>query len=414
MLSLEECAPKRPPRWQKLPLASGTVQFDTIIGRFSIEMSANHTICRASWHSFRIDSSTIMTMSRLPPSLSLANSAIGICCMGKVVCAPFQRRHHEPRDLRRAQIVRRRLLRSFQQFLAVDDLQDAALVGAVAEIDAVALRPGRDRPVQLGRHRAGRARLLAGQAEVADLHRMGGIAEIVDLGHAPGAPVGRAGDEVGDAGVALPPVLVGVLQPVQPGDQDRVGRIGDVPDLMRLAAEGAQHVDGGAIGAGQGAAVAHPHHLRAACLVGARGARQMAQILRIGGIGDVDDRRAVGLGLSGHRIDRCRNVVGAAVMADIGDPAVALAVDRRLIGAARLQVAPAGQPHVRGFRRRADLLLLGVCRARQDQKTDDKQSLSRHGVPSGFASIIQHRRPAAAATRASDSHGCLIRWLLAD
>ena len=89
MLSLEECAPKRPPRWQKLPLASGTVQFDTIIGRFSIEMSANHTICRASWHSFRIDSSTIMTMSRLPPSLSLANSAIGICSIGKVVCAPF-------------------------------------------------------------------------------------------------------------------------------------------------------------------------------------------------------------------------------------------------------------------------------------------------------------------------------------
>ena len=252
MLSFEECEPKRPPRWQKLPLASGTVQVDTIIGRFSIVMSANHTICRASWHSFRIASSTIMTMSRLPPSLSLANSAIGICSIGKVVCAPFQRRHHEPRDLGRAQVVRRRLLRALEQFLAVDDLQDAALVGAVAEIDAVALRPGRDRPVQLGRHRAGRAGLLAGQAEVADLHRMGGIAQIVDLRHALGAPVGRAGDEVGDAGVALPPALVRVLQPVEPRDQHRIGRIGDVPDLMRLAAEGAQHVDGGLVGLAAG------------------------------------------------------------------------------------------------------------------------------------------------------------------
>ena len=271
MLSFEECEPKRPPRWQKLPLASGTVQFDTIIGRFSIVMSANHTICRASWHSFRIASSTIMTMSRLPPSLSLANSAIGICSIGKVVCAPFQRRHHEPRDLGLAQVVRRRLLRPLEQLLAVDDLQDAALVGAVAEVDAVALRPGRDRPVQLGRHRAGRARLLAGQAEVADLHRMGGIGEVVDLRHAPGAPVGRAGDEVGDAGVALPPALVRVLQPVEPRDQHRLGRIGDVPDLVRLAAEGAQQVDGGLVAlAASCAAVAHPHHLRAARLVGAR------------------------------------------------------------------------------------------------------------------------------------------------
>ena len=90
MLSFEECAPKRPPRWQKLPLASGTVQLEIIIGRFSIETSANQIICRGSLHSFRIASSTIMTMSRVLPSLSLANSAIGICSIGKVVCAPFQ------------------------------------------------------------------------------------------------------------------------------------------------------------------------------------------------------------------------------------------------------------------------------------------------------------------------------------
>ena len=59
------------------------------MGRFSIETSANHTICRASRHSLRIASSTIMTMSRLEPSLSCVNSLIGMPSMGKVVCAPF-------------------------------------------------------------------------------------------------------------------------------------------------------------------------------------------------------------------------------------------------------------------------------------------------------------------------------------
>jgi hypothetical protein len=130
--------------------------------------SANHTICRGSLHSFRIASSTIITMSRVLPSLSLANSAIGMPSIGNVVCAPLKG-DIASRDLRIAQILRRRLLRPVEQLLAVDDLQDAALVGAVAEIDAVALRPGRDRPVQFGRHRAGRAGLLAGQAEIADL-----------------------------------------------------------------------------------------------------------------------------------------------------------------------------------------------------------------------------------------------------
>src|SRR5207237_6097858 len=89
MLSLEECEPNRPPRWQKEPLASGTVKLEIIIGRFSTVTSANHTICRGSLHSFRIASSTIMTMSRLLPSLSLANSAIGMFGIGNVVWAPF-------------------------------------------------------------------------------------------------------------------------------------------------------------------------------------------------------------------------------------------------------------------------------------------------------------------------------------
>src|SRR5947207_3341831 len=51
MFSLEECAPKRPPRAQKSPLASGTVQLDTLKGFASAEMSAIHTIWHASLHS---------------------------------------------------------------------------------------------------------------------------------------------------------------------------------------------------------------------------------------------------------------------------------------------------------------------------------------------------------------------------
>jgi len=157
--------------------------------------------------------------------------------MGKVVVGASPRRHHQPRHLGRREIGRRRLFRPFEQLFRVDDLQDAALVGAVAEIDAVALRPGRNRPMQVGRHRAGGARLLADQAEVADLHRVLRIGEIVDLRHALGAPVGRAADQEGDAGVALPPALVRVLQSVDAGHQHGLGGFGDVPDLMRLAAK---------------------------------------------------------------------------------------------------------------------------------------------------------------------------------
>ncbi len=80
--------------------------------------------------------------------------------------------------------------------------------------------------------------------------------------------------------------------------------------------------------------------------------------LGLRGIGDVDDRGAVRLGFAGLRIDRRGNVVGAAVMADIGDPALALVMDGRLVGAARLQIVGADEAHVGRFRRRADFLRL--------------------------------------------------------
>ncbi len=78
------------------------------------------------------------------------------------------------------------------------------------------------------------------------------------------------------------------------------------------------------------------------------------------GIGDVDNGRAVRLVLAGLRIDGRRDIVGSTVMSDIGDPAIALVVDRRLIGAARLQIVGADKLHIGGFGRRANHLLLSL------------------------------------------------------
>ena len=59
----------------------------------------------------------------------------------------------------------------------------------------------------------------------------------------------------------------------------------------------------------------------------------------------------------------------AAMVADIGDVAIALAMDDRLIGAARLQIAGSNQLHVERFGRRADHLLLRLS-ARASEKID--------------------------------------------
>jgi hypothetical protein len=88
MFSFDEWVPKRPPREQKLPLASVTVKLATPNGRDSVVMSAIHSICRASAHSLTSDSSTTATKSRVRPVLSRANSAISIPSSGNAVCAP--------------------------------------------------------------------------------------------------------------------------------------------------------------------------------------------------------------------------------------------------------------------------------------------------------------------------------------
>jgi hypothetical protein len=60
-------------------------------------------------------------------------------------------------------------------------------------------------------------------------------------------------------------------------------------------------------------------------------------------------------------------------MADVGDPAVALMMDGRLIAAARLQVAGSNQLHVARFGRRADHLLLCTSDAWVCEKKNRKQ-----------------------------------------
>ena len=127
---------------------------------------------------------------------------------------------------------------------------------------------------------------------------------------------------------------------------------------MRLAAVGAQHINRVAVALGQYLAVTDAHHLRAAAFIFSLLPGDVAQVLRTRRIGDVEDRGAVRFGLPGDWIDGSGNGISAAVMSDIGDPAVALTMDGRLIGATRLQIIAADQPHVGGFGRSSDRLLL--------------------------------------------------------
>src|SRR5207237_7829240 len=141
------------------------------------------------------------------------------------------------------EILVRRLLWLAQKFLPIDDLDDAALVGPVSEIDAIACWTRGDRTVKIRRRRACRARLLPGQAERANEHRLGRIAEVVDQRHAGRAPARRTRDEIRDAAVALPPVLVRAAQSAHDdGDSARLRRVGDVPDLLCGVPERAEQI----------------------------------------------------------------------------------------------------------------------------------------------------------------------------
>ena len=190
----------------------------------------------------------------------------------------------------------------------------------------------------------------------------GGIAQVVDRGHPVGAPAARraVGDEVGDAGVALPPVLVRALEPVEHrGDERGLRRIGHVPDLVGQVAERAEEVGLLARPARQRLAVADARHRRAARLRLARRAGDVVQVPRLRRIGHVHDGGAVLLHLAGERVHP-----QAAVVADVGDEAAALLVDHGLIGGAGLQIVGADEPHV---------VLLGGPRRRRDERQQAHQ-----------------------------------------
>src|SRR6185503_178522 len=100
------------------------------------------------------------------------------------------------------------------------------------------------------------------------------------------------------AAVAFPPALVRALQLVDhDADARRLLGRGDVPDLVREVAEGAQQVDLVRIArvfhGGQLRAVADPHHLRAAGLAHSRLAGDVRDVARPARIGDVDQQGAI-------------------------------------------------------------------------------------------------------------------------
>ena len=99
-----------------------------------------------------------------------------------------ERRHHQASHFRIEQIVAGRFLRAMDELVPIDDLHNPVFVGAVAEINPIALRTERNHPVQLFWNRAARAGLLAGQTEIADFDRVGGIAHVIDFGHPVDAP----------------------------------------------------------------------------------------------------------------------------------------------------------------------------------------------------------------------------------
>src|SRR5260370_27113971 len=154
-------------------------------------------------------------------------------------------------------------------------------------------------------------------------------------------PAFDARDEKRDAGLALPPALVRALELADDGGEERrLRRVGDVPDLVRRVAVLAQQIDLAPVAPGQPGAVAHLHHLRAARLILPGLAGNVGEIARALRIGHIEDGSAVGLLPAAERIAR-----PAAVMADIRDPAIALPMDERLIGAAALQIVDAPQLH---------------------------------------------------------------------
>ena len=290
-------------------------------------------------------------------------------------------RELELSDLRVQQVFVGRLGWTTEQLGAVDDLQYAVLVGAIAEIHAIAGGAGGNRAVQLLRGRSGRIRLLPREAEVADEYRMVRIAQVVDLRHPPRSPRRQAGNEIGDARIAFPEVLVRALEAADLAQAPGGTWVGHIPHFVRGIAEHAQHVELVRIALGQSSAGADAYHLRPAAFVEAFLAGDVVQIPWRLGVGDVDDRGPVEFSLARewvHRLGYCRR---AAVVSDIGDPAAILVLYHRLVGAPRLKVVEANELDV--FRFRAMLREYGGRDRCERDCAHQCGQFFKHGLPPG-------------------------------
>ena len=238
--------------------------------------------------------------------------------------------------------------------------------------------------MQVGRNRACRAWLLAGQAEVANERWLRGVAQVIDLRHAARTPVGRTGDDVSDAGVAFPPAFVCVAKPADDnGDTAWLRGIGHVPDFVTGRAVAAQQIYLVLVRARQIAAVAQTHHLCASRFAGAAWlAWNMREVFRLLGFGDVDNRRSVGFLLAGERIER-----HTAMVPDVGNPPVTLFVDDGLVRAPGLKVVGADQFHVALF----STLLRERISAQNKSQRDDCEKQMPHVTPPFFLSLTLGR-----------------------
>src|SRR5260221_1479244 len=103
---------------------------------------------------------------------------------------------------------------------------------------------------------------MTGKAKVPDLYWMRRIAEVIDLGHAARAPVGCARHQKGNAGLAFPPALVGILEAAEPRDQNRIGGAGAISQFLRIAPQSTQLVCPVAISLPQVHVLTEAQHLR--------------------------------------------------------------------------------------------------------------------------------------------------------
>ncbi len=153
----------------------------------------------------------------------------------------------------------------FNNFSRSTNLDHAVARVVVSQIHAIAFGSGRKSSVQASRRGAFGSRFLPRQTEIANEHGFRGIAQIVNLHHARRAPAHRAGDQIRDAGVAFPPILMSVAQAADDhGDAVGLGRVGHIPDFMRAVAEIAQQIKLAFVAMRQVVAAAHAHHGRAA------------------------------------------------------------------------------------------------------------------------------------------------------